>query len=203
MLKQAFGKLKLTTGKSVVLGITGSTCTGKTTLANELSQKLVNEGISTQVIHQDIFYKEKEEVITLTNLQDSSILFYNYDQIDSLKTEKMLEAVRKAKDLNQVVIVEGNMVTNLEEILKEIDAIILLTIDKKICEERRSKRIYDPPDEKGILPPLWQVPPRPSPPVLQRVSHHPDSVLQPVSFPYRQLAMARTRRWAHDILKFK
>nr|CAD2185698.1 unnamed protein product [Meloidogyne enterolobii]CAD2206417.1 unnamed protein product [Meloidogyne enterolobii] len=150
MLKQAFGKLKLTTGKSVVLGITGSTCTGKTTLANELSQKLINEGISTQVIHQDIFYKEKEEVITLTNLQDSSILFYNYDQIDSLKTEKMLEAVRKAKDLNQVVIVEGNMVTNLEEILKEIDAIILLTIDKKICEERRSKRIYDPPDEKGF-----------------------------------------------------
>nr|CAD2189405.1 unnamed protein product [Meloidogyne enterolobii] len=54
-----------------------------------------------------------------------------------------------------------------------------------------------------ILPPLWQVPPRPSPPVLQCASHHPDSVLQPVSFPYHQPEMARTQRQAHDILKFK
>ncbi|KAL7073960.1 hypothetical protein ACQ4LE_006201 [Meloidogyne hapla] len=160
MLKQAFGKLKSITGKSIVLGITGSTCTGKTTLANELKQKLVNEGISAQVIHQDVYYKEKEEVITLTNKQDSSILFYNYDQIDSLKYEEMLNAVLKAKDLNQVVIVEGNMVTNLEKILEEIDAIILLTIDKEICKERRSRRVYDPPDEKGyfeqVVWPAWE-----------------------------------------------
>ena len=40
MLKQAFGKLKARTGKSIVLGITGSTCTGKTTLANGLLQKV-------------------------------------------------------------------------------------------------------------------------------------------------------------------
>lgn len=63
----------------------------------------------------------------------------------------MLKAVLEAKELNDVVIIEGNMITNIESIFKEIDAIILLTIDEEICEERRRKRVYDPPDEKGYF----------------------------------------------------
>ncbi|KAF7623448.1 hypothetical protein Mgra_00010240 [Meloidogyne graminicola] len=160
MLKQAFGKLKSTTGKSIVLGISGSTCAGKTTLADGLRQKFIDVGISADVIHQDVFYKEKEEVSTLTCKDNSSILFYHYDQINSLKYDEMLKAVLEAKELNDVVIIEGNMITNIESIFKEIDAIILLTIDKEICEERRRKRVYDPPDEKGyftqVVWPAWE-----------------------------------------------
>ncbi|KAF7639362.1 hypothetical protein Mgra_00001030 [Meloidogyne graminicola] len=160
MLKQAFGKLKSTTGKSIVLGISGSTCAGKTTLADGLRQKFIDVGISADVIHQDVFYKEKEEVSTLTCKDNSSILFYHYDQINSLKYDEMLKAVLEAKELNDVVIIEGNMITNIESIFKEIDAIILLTIDEEICEERRRKRVYDPPDEKGyftqVVWPAWE-----------------------------------------------
>lgn len=55
----------------------------------------------------------------------------------------------RAKPGLDVLIVEGIMVTELEQVMDRLDCTVFLTIGKEECRRRREGRVYDPPDEKG------------------------------------------------------
>jgi uridine kinase len=97
-LKSIFGR-KYATSRAKILGIVGCTNTGKSTLAEEFTKlvflllkflskifniKLNENGIKTGLIKQDDFYKCKEEVKTIANAENPSIIFYDYDQIEAV-----------------------------------------------------------------------------------------------------------------------
>lgn len=150
MLKHIFSKNDF--GKPKVLAIAGSTCSGKTTLANELHEQLTKSALKVHLIKQDEFYKSKEQVKTVINNNNSSIIFYDYDQIQSLDETKMLQEIHQFMSLDiDVLIIEGNMITDLESLFAEVEYTIFLTMAKDLCSARRLSRVYDPPDEEGYF----------------------------------------------------
>lgn len=64
----------------------------------------------------------------------------------------MREELKRLTLLNNLIIVDGNMLTELPSILSLIHTIVFVTLDFKTCKERRLNRTdYDPPDEDGYF----------------------------------------------------
>ena len=55
------------------------------------------------------------------------------------------------KSLPRIVIVEGFLVFNHDEVMKLCDLKFFLTLDYETCAERRNLRSYDPPDVPGYF----------------------------------------------------
>lgn len=57
--------------------------------------------------------------------------------------------IKNAAKTSDFVILEGNMITDIDSIYSLLTHTVFITIEKKLCKERRLKRIYDPPDQIG------------------------------------------------------
>jgi uridine kinase len=67
--------------------------------------------------------------------------------LDEEKLRLELQHLRLSHD---IVIVDGNMITELPSVLNLFHTIAFIQLDYETCNERRQKRIdYDPPDEIG------------------------------------------------------
>uniref|UniRef100_A0A914GUX7 Molybdopterin synthase catalytic subunit n=1 Tax=Globodera rostochiensis TaxID=31243 RepID=A0A914GUX7_GLORO len=137
--------------RAKVICLSGATCTGKTSLAKSLEEKLNGSGLRTRQIGQDHFYKTKENVRTLANSEDSSIFFYNYDRTDAVDEHLLMNELESASEDPEldVLILEGNMLTDLDSAFDRVDCTVFFTIDKENCRQRRLLRTYDPPDKLG------------------------------------------------------
>ncbi|KAI3413794.1 Molybdopterin synthase catalytic subunit [Globodera pallida] len=140
--------------RAKVICLSGATCTGKTSLAKSLEGKLNGSGLRTRLIGQDRFYKTKENVRTLANSEDSSIFFYDYDRTDAVDVHLLMNELDSASEDPEldVLILEGNMLTDLDTAFDRVDCTVFLTIDKENCRQRRLLRTYDPPDNLGHVP---------------------------------------------------
>ncbi|CAI4226707.1 unnamed protein product [Auanema sp. JU1783] len=139
-------------GNGRVLAIAGCTNAGKTTIANLLIDIFVEEGATVELVHQDDYYLEKEKVEKVPRKAgDSSIFFFNYDCATSVDQDKCVAAINEARQRSDYVIVEGNMITEIKDVLDLCDRIVFLTLDQKTCRRRRTTRHYDPPDDEGYF----------------------------------------------------
>lgn len=134
-----------------VIGIAGCTNSGKTTLSRTLSEMLSKEDMRTAFIGQDTFYYRKEDVDRIASSADPNILYYNYDTTKALNVEGFLSSIRKAIGENDFVIVEGNMILEIEPIRQLLQRAVFVTLNRDLCEQRRAKRSYNPPDLPGYL----------------------------------------------------
>uniref|UniRef100_A0A915EJB4 Molybdopterin-guanine dinucleotide biosynthesis protein B (MobB) domain-containing protein n=1 Tax=Ditylenchus dipsaci TaxID=166011 RepID=A0A915EJB4_9BILA len=140
----------ISTLRATVLGIAGCTNSGKTTLANKLVEELKSKGCSVALITQDDYYKEKRRSPP-SQLGNPSIVFYDYDSIQSLKIEEMQSVILQSAAVSDFVVVEGIMITDIPTIYELIDQTVFFVLDKEVCTQRRGLRIYDPPDEIGYF----------------------------------------------------
>uniref|UniRef100_A0A8C1ZGI3 Nicotinamide riboside kinase 1 n=1 Tax=Cyprinus carpio TaxID=7962 RepID=A0A8C1ZGI3_CYPCA len=140
---------------------TGMTNGGKTTLSKSLQELLQN----SCVISQDNFFK----VPTTATL---FVCSFQYDTLDALHMDKMMadiglwqedpqsfmtsrgHAVKStASELSSVfiLIVEGFLIFNHGPLNSLINKRYFLQIPYETCKERRSSRVYVPPDPPGYF----------------------------------------------------
>ncbi|XP_023482964.1 nicotinamide riboside kinase 1 [Equus caballus] len=142
--------------KTFVIGISGVTNGGKTTLAKNLQKHLPN----CTVISQDDFFKPESEIETDENG------FLQYDVLEALNMEKMMSAIscwmesskhslasadcRSSEEI-PVLIIEGFLLFNYKPLDSIWNRSYFLTIPYEECKRRRSTRVYEPPDPPGYF----------------------------------------------------
>ncbi|XGW24870.1 hypothetical protein V3C99_006377 [Haemonchus contortus] len=135
-----------------VLSIAGCTNSGKTTLTKILCDKLMKGGATVHSIHQDEFFYTEDKVEKIYQEEGSEpAFFYDYDSISAVDRDGLINAIREASLTYDYTIVEGNMVTELSQVIALCDRIMFLMLDKETCHNRRIKRTYDPPDMPGYF----------------------------------------------------
>uniref|UniRef100_A0A8R1TQX4 Molybdopterin synthase catalytic subunit n=1 Tax=Onchocerca volvulus TaxID=6282 RepID=A0A8R1TQX4_ONCVO len=138
-------------GGAYVLGIAGCSNSGKTTLSKILSTALINEGMQVAVLCQDAFYCRQEQLERIVSRTDPKIIFYNYDTIKALDTNKFVSNLLNAIVMNDFVIVEGNMIMEIENLRHLFHRCIFITLDYNLCKQRRRTRKYEFSDLPGYV----------------------------------------------------
>lgn len=151
--QKTFSKLIM---KTFVIGISGVTNGGKTTLAKRLQKHLPN----CSTISQDDFFKPQSEIETDENG------FLQYDVLEALYMEKMMSTIscsmksprhspvstdrRNAEEV-PILIIEGFLLFNYKPLETILNRRYFLTIPYEECKRRRSTRVYEPPDTEGYF----------------------------------------------------
>ncbi|XP_077456760.1 nicotinamide riboside kinase 1 [Stigmatopora argus] len=148
--------------KTFVVGVGGVTNGGKSTLSKGLMEKMPNSCI----IEQDKFFKDDSVVPVDENG------FKQYDMLDALHMEAMMSQVKawrrnpqaflkeaghaaggmmSSPDHVFVLIVEGFLIFNHRSLNEMMDKRYFMEIPYVTCKERRSLRVYKPPDPPGYF----------------------------------------------------
>jgi len=145
--------------KRVVVGVSGVSCGGKTTVASALFNWLGGTSADGQgtLLMQDDYYLPFDELPlnTFTN-------FKEFDEPESVKMHEIRDTILKwleqpEPEETQVLIVEGTMIFTDKTICELCDLRYLVHVDFEVARERRSQRNYPVPDpplimEKNIWP---------------------------------------------------
>lgn len=159
---------------ALVVGISGATCSGKTTLALKL-KKLFPK---SKIFHQDDYFLEVDDP---RHVWCTDVNHINYDIVTSLDMEKLLNDIESIVNSRQLCkksvwkseISQNDLCFKINKIIEEndielvfIDGFLLYSykpllplitlkyfslLNKKECVERREKRVYDPPDIPGYF----------------------------------------------------
>lgn len=136
------------------IGITGSSCSGKTTFAKMLASKFPN----SVYLSQDSYYKSMPD-----NIQDLND--FNFDEPNRLDNEKLLDTIKRIKlgmdylvpDYNfetgkvngstlhtnkdcEIIIIEGIFLFHDTDVTNEFDLKIFIDTNLEECLNRRLKR---------------------------------------------------------------
>jgi nicotinamide/nicotinate riboside kinase len=134
--------------KCVIVGISGPTNSGKSTISSMLCKTLPR----TEQIRQDDYFLEPDD--SSVEIKDG---YQNWDTLSALHMDKMVAAVelwiRQQQNNTEtaVLIVEGFLIYGHSELAALIDKKYFITITKEVCEDRRKYRVYNPPDTPGYF----------------------------------------------------
>uniref|UniRef100_A0AC35TGW3 Molybdopterin synthase n=1 Tax=Rhabditophanes sp. KR3021 TaxID=114890 RepID=A0AC35TGW3_9BILA len=135
-----------------VLTIAGATNSGKTTLTKFIVSKAKEKGVKVISLSQDDYYFQKEMIKQVQSIEYENTLYWNYDEVEALDIQLLIKDVEEAKLQADLVIVEGNMLTEIASLMELSDKTIFATLSKDVCHQRRLKRDdYDPPDLIGYF----------------------------------------------------
>nr|XP_021524922.1 nicotinamide riboside kinase 1 isoform X4 [Aotus nancymaae] len=118
--------------KTFIIGISGVTNGGKTTLAKNLQKHLPN----CSIICQDDFFKPESEIETDKNG------FLQYDVLEALNMEKMMSAISSWKENARCSVVSTNRESAEEIPILIIEGFLLFNYNT---------RVYEPPDSPGYF----------------------------------------------------
>ncbi|KAM8866117.1 nicotinamide riboside kinase 1 [Synchiropus picturatus] len=144
--------------KTLVIGVGGMTNGGKSTLARSLQQQIPN----SCVIAQDTFFKD--DIVVPVDGRG----FKQYDMLDALHMDKMMSQVDSwlrdpvsflgeqalavdSKEDVFVLIVEGFLIFNHKPLNQLFHKRYFMEIPYDVCKQRRSSRVYTPPDPPGYF----------------------------------------------------
>jgi len=135
--------------KRLIVGVSGVSTGGKTTMAKALTSWLGRFG---ETINQDDYYKPPSELPmnTFTGIPE-------FDEPESLRMDKIIEAVKKWKEAGseeeepRVLVVEGTMIFTSEELAMLCDLRYHIHVDFETAEYRRSLRNYKIPDPPLVV----------------------------------------------------
>lgn len=139
--------------QKIVVGVSGVSCGGKTTVASGLNNWLNKSEQNATLIMQDDFYKPASElpINTITN-------FPEFDEPESVRMDLIKEAIldwlEKPVEVDedaQILIVEGTMIFTDPEICSLCDLRYLVHVDFEVAKYRRSLRNYKIPDPPAIM----------------------------------------------------
>jgi uridine kinase len=140
--------------QKIVVGVSGVSCGGKTTVASGLNNWLNKSEQNATLIMQDDFYKPASElpINSITN-------FPEFDEPESVRMDlikdKILEWLDEPVELDQedaqILIVEGTMIFTDPDICDLCDLRYLVHVDFEVAKYRRSLRNYKIPDPPEIV----------------------------------------------------
>lgn len=135
----------------LIVGISGVTCGGKSSLAKDLHKSL-NGSV---ILHQDNYFLSPDDP---RHIKITELNCYNWEILSSVDMNKMYQdiiAIIESKPVGnkskQVLILDGFLLFGYKLISDLCDLKYFLTLTKEQCWERRQKRIYDPPDVPGYF----------------------------------------------------
>nr|UZO32009.1 nicotinamide riboside kinase-1 [Heliothis subflexa] len=147
----------------IVIGISGVTCGGKTSLANQLKNALS----PVHVFHQDKYFFPDDDP---RHVRCAALAHNNYDVLSALDMDAMLRDVtrtlagedrahvtctqrdgRYSRDGKRFLVAEGFTVLNYPPILEMCDLRYYFVLELGECVARRVLRLYDPPDIDGYF----------------------------------------------------
>lgn len=172
----------------LVVGISGATCSGKSTIAKDIQSLFLN-GV---VIHQDDYFHEpsSEKHVKIPELNHINFEILSSVDMESMKNriqtvlqsdgslqdlegrrmyleqkfkerfrssdivainECLLQKIRNLKRIPNILILDGFLIFNDDELHELCDIRFYFTIGKAACWERRKVRTYDPPDVPGYF----------------------------------------------------
>lgn len=152
----------------LIVGVSGVTCSGKSTLATSLLSFLSNSPKDSAVyrirIHQvrlirqdDYFYKRDSPHHTW--IPDMN--YINREIMSALDMPRMLSDIESiiygscndqpVDGSINILIIDGFLIFNHPEVLGLCDLRIEVQISQAICQERRKLRIYNPPNPCGYF----------------------------------------------------
>lgn len=137
-------------GEARVLAISGCTNAGKTTMARAFQKMFNDEGLRVAIVSQDDFYRSQDKVKTLLSKSGEHV-FYDYDSPCAVDSAALAAKIEEMSHVVDYIIVEGNMLTEMSDVMVAVDRLVFLTLNQATCRRRRSARLYDPPDESGYF----------------------------------------------------
>jgi len=150
--------LKASPKRRLIVGISGVSCGGKTTVAKAVREWLGDHG---EMIMQDDYYLPAKELPI-----NPFTKFHEFDEPESVKMHEIVADILAWKmqgsdvtddeaeipvEEKQVLIVEGTMIFTNPEILKLCDLRYMIHVDFSTAEYRRSLRNYPIPDPPLIV----------------------------------------------------
>ncbi|XP_006618828.1 nicotinamide riboside kinase 1 [Apis dorsata] len=142
--------------KWFVIGISGTTCSGKTSVTTQLHEKLKN----SIVLHQDNYFLPKDDP---RHVLVKELNHFNWELITSMDMDKMysdiLQLIESFPNENNsseiinknILILDGFSLFKCKVISNLCDRKYFITLNKEQCWERRKERKYDPPDVPGYF----------------------------------------------------
>ena len=131
----------------MVIGIGGSSNSGKSTLAKQLSSYY--KDISVKVLCQDDFVKRRDYLTTINEHVD-------WEVPSTIEIEKYINAVIDAKNKYKLVICEGLFAFWFEELNKLYDKKIFLKINELTFKERKSKDFRWGKEPNWYINHIWE-----------------------------------------------
>lgn len=137
--------------KKLIVGVSGVSTGGKTTMAKALSNWL-GDKFGT-VINQDDYYRPPSElpINPFTKIPE-------FDEPESLKMDRIIEDLKKWRETEleegeeaKVLVVEGTMIFTCLEICQLCDLRYHIHVDFETAEYRRSLRNYKIPDPPLVV----------------------------------------------------
>ncbi|XP_066588623.1 nicotinamide riboside kinase 1-like [Prorops nasuta] len=149
--------VKMATQSWLIIGISGVTCSGKTTLVKRLQ-----ESLDCIVISQDNYFLPANDP---RHTKVPELNHLNWDILSSLDMKKMYEEVLniiEPKDIpndamnkdiikKKTLILEGFSIFGDKSTANLCNLKYFLTLSKEECWTRRKCRVYDPPDVPGYF----------------------------------------------------
>lgn len=147
------------TGKPpIIIGISGITNSGKTSLTNKLRAHLPG----CRTICQDSYFLEPPDP-RLTPIPELD--HYNFDELNALDMDAMIADVQTWKDAqtsdllgptpsdlyNNVLILDGFRMYALRDLEQMINKKYFIRVSFDACKVRRRTRHYTPPDKPGYF----------------------------------------------------
>jgi Uridine kinase len=121
-----------------VIGITGGTCSGKTTLTQALADKLIADGYAVKVIHMDSYFKNPTPTVIAPF---TGIEYSEHNHPDSFRMQEFYDAVDEAvKGDETYLFLEGLLVLHLEYIRNKLDLKLFIDLQSDERLVRRIKR---------------------------------------------------------------
>jgi nicotinamide/nicotinate riboside kinase len=143
----------MTSKQCIVIGISGATCSGKSTLASKIHKNFPR----SVMIRQDDYFLPPDD---LRHIKVEELNHINWELITSLDMQKMhsdivniLESYKKDTTnwTSMILILDGFLLFKHKAITNLCDYKYFLTLTEKQCWERRKERIYEPPDVPGYF----------------------------------------------------
>lgn len=134
----------------IVVGISGTTNSGKSTLASFLQKSFAGSAI----VSQDKYFRsdESKEHVYIPELGHN-----NWEKLEAVNWGAMMDNItqvlRTEPSLDRcLLIIEGHIIFNYEPIRELCRKKYFLKLDNKDeCYRRRCTRVYDPPDIPGYF----------------------------------------------------
>lgn len=134
--------------KVLVIGLSGVTCGGKSSIASLLKSHFPN----ATFVCQDNFYHSNLEL--LPKAPNGANYQPNWDSLDSLDMISMTRKVkytmeslsRRADPKESIIIIDGFLIFNYLPLAEMCDLKFFIKLPFEECIARRQKRNYDPPD---------------------------------------------------------
>ncbi|KAH3837655.1 nicotinamide riboside kinase 1-like [Dreissena polymorpha] len=140
-------------GKVLVIGISGTTNSGKSTLTRNLLDKLPN---AVSVCQDTYFLPPGDDRLAPLYIQELD--HHNWEDYRALEMENMVADVFNlfnhsgmANKGDCIVIIEGYTIFGWQPLAKLCDLKYFLPIDRELCWQRRRFRNYNPPDKPGYF----------------------------------------------------